>query len=479
MAIFFFFSKIYTMNSEQQQKYQKIWKSVLTNIELTISKANYNTWFKDIALKDIKNETIAIVAVPSEFVKKWILEKFNSIILKSLISLVPEVRKIEYVVERIDSQVEQKTSKKEKTISSSHSHDREETQARPLSLNLVSKNSATNLNPKYGFDNFVVGSFNEVAFAASQAIVKREDVIYNPLLIYGGTGFGKTHLVQAVGNQLKINDPEKKILYVTSEKFYMDVIDFIGLKSNKTNNFKKKYREYDVFIMDDIQFLTKKERTQEELFHLFNYLHDSNKQIILSSDKHPNQISDLEDRLRSRFNAGMTVDIQSPDYESRIEILKKKMHINNYTVEDDVIEYVAETITGNIRELEGILNNIFIQTEIKKRPITLKETMDIIKSNYKKKQRIDYKKLVEMVSDYYHIDSKNVYKKIRKKEFVGPRQVIMYLLREDFGFSYPSIGEKLGGRDHTTVMHSCEKVKQGLEAKTEIVKDLETIRSMY
>lgn len=464
------------MNSKKQQDYQKIWKSVLLNIELTISKANYITWFKDVVLKDVKNETTAVVAVPSEFVKKWILEKFNSIVLKCIISLIPEIRKVEYVVEKIDSIVERKTFKKERT----RYHDMDENnQVKPLSLNLVSKNSKTNLNPRYRFDNFVVGSFNEVAYAASQAIVRREEVVYNPLLIYGGTGFGKTHLIQAVGNQLKINNPEKKVFYVTSEKFYMDVIDFIGLKSNKTNDFKKKNREYDVFIMDDIQFLTKKERTQEELFHLFNYLYDNNKQIILSSDKHPNQISDLEDRLRSRFNAGMTVDIQSPDYESRIEILKKKVQINNYTIEDDVLEYVAETITGNIRELEGILNNIFIQTEIKKRPITLKETTDIIRSNYKKKQRVDYKKLVELVSDYYHIDQKNIYKKIRKKEFVGPRQVIMYLLREDFNFSYPSIGEKLGGRDHTTVMHSCEKVKKGIEAKTEIVKDLEIIRSMY
>lgn len=466
------------MNSDKYQDYQKAWGSVLLNVELNISKANYSTWFKDIALKDVKNESIAVIAVPSEFVKKWILEKFNSIILKSLIALIPEIRKIEYVVEKIDPNFKPKIVKREKAAmpnTSSSTND----QPKPMPLNLVSKNMATNLNPKYRFDNFVVGSFNEVAYAASQAIVRREEVVYNPLLIYGGTGFGKTHLIQAVGNQLKINNPEKKVFYVTSEKFYMDVIDYIGLKSNKTVSFKKKYREYDVFIMDDIQFLTKKERTQEELFHLFNYLYDNNKQIILSSDKHPNQISDLEDRLRSRFNAGMAVDVQSPDYESRLEILKKKVLINEYVVEEDVLEYIAETITGNIRELEGILNNIFIQTEIKKRPVTLKETIDIIKSNYKKKQRIDYKKLVEIVSDYYHIDQKNIYKKIRKKEFVGPRQVIMYLLREDFAFSYPSIGEKLGGRDHTTVMHSCEKIKQGLEAKTEVVKDLEVIRSLY
>ena len=393
---------------------QKIWNSVLANIELDISSANFNTWFKDVALKEIKNENTAIIAVPSEFVKKWILEKFNSNVLKSLITAIPEIRKIEYVVEKIDSSMIQKISSSKKSKASAPLRGHPIDEKTPLSLNLSVKNSKTNLNPKYRFDNFVVGSFNEVAYAASQAVVKREDVVYNPLLIYGNTGYGKTHLIQAAGNMLKIKDPTKKVFYTTSEKFYMDVIDFIGLKSNKTNNFKKKYREYDVFIMDDIQFLTKKERTQEELFHLFNFLHDNDKQIILSSDQHPNQISDLEDRLRSRFNAGMIVDIQSPDYESRLEILKKKAKFNNYEISEDVLEYVATTVTGNIRELEGILNNIFIQTEIKKHPLQLTEIKDIIKSNYKKKQPIDYKKLVDLVSNYYNIDKENVYKKTRK-----------------------------------------------------------------
>jgi chromosomal replication initiator protein len=384
------------------------------------------------------------------------------------------------VVEKIDTSVfkiDKKNIKKSSTKTKQKKADSQEKKA--LSLDLTSKNPKTNLNPKYKFDNFVVGSFNEVAYAASQAVVKREEVVYNPLLIYGNTGYGKTHLIQAVGNQLKTIDPNKKVFYTTSERFYMDVIDFIGLKSNKTNNFKKKYRDYDVFIMDDIQFLTKKERTQEELFHLFNFLYDNNKQIILSSDVHPNQISDLEDRLKSRFNAGMIVDIQSPDYESRLEILKKKAQLNNFDVADDVLEYVANTITGNIRELEGILNNIFIQTEIKNHQLSLNEVRDIIKSNYKKKQPIDYKKLVEIVANYYNIDKDNIYKKTRKKEFVVPRQIVMYILREDFKHSYPSIGEKLGGRDHTTVMHSCEKVKKCIADKTEISKDIEIIRRMF
>ncbi len=456
---------------------QKIWSSVLTNINLSISQANFNTWFKDMALKEIKNNDTAVIAVPSEFVKKWILEKFNSLILKYLMAVVPEIRKIEYVVEKIDTsnfKIEKKPAKKTSGKSQNKSSEK-----KALSLDLSSKSSQTNLNPRYRFDNFVVGSFNEVAYAAAQAVIKREEVVYNPLLIYGSTGHGKTHLIQAVGNQIKSMDPSKKVFYITSERFYMDVIDFIGLKSNKTNNFKKKYRDYDVFIMDDIQFLTKKERTQEELFHLFNYLYDNDKQIILSSDVHPNQISDLEDRLKSRFNAGMIVDIQTPDFESRLEILKKKAKINNFEVSSDILEYIAGTITGNIRELEGILNNIYIQTEIKKRPLNLNEVRDIIKANYKKKQPIDYKKLVEIVSNYYNIDKDNIYKKTRKKEFVVPRQIIMYLLREDFKYSYPSIGEKLGGRDHTTVMHSCEKIKKCLEDKTEIAKDIEIIRRMF
>jgi len=453
---------------------KKIWDAVLTNIELNISKANFKTWFKDIKLKEITNKNVAIVAIPSEFIKKWILEKFSSLILKNFIKVKEDIRNIEYVVERITDENIEESLVEEKTESKKYKKE-----VNLPSFNLTTKSNQSNLNPKYQFNNFIVGSFNEIAFAASQAVIKRPEVVYNPLLIYGNTGYGKTHLIQAVGNELKNKSPEKKIFYITSERFYMDVIDFIGLKSNKTNNFKKKYRNYDVFIMDDIQFLTKKERTQEELFHLFNYLYDNNKQIILSSDKHPNQISDLEDRLRSRFNAGMIIDIQSPDYESRIQILKKKASLNGFNLENDIAEYIATSVAGNIRELEGILNNIFIQTEIKNRELSLPEVRDLIKNNYKKKQPINYRKLIEIVATHFNIEESNVFKKTRKKEFVLPRQIIMYLLREDFNLSYPSIGEKLGGRDHTTVMHSYEKISKALKVDSDMVKDIETIRGVY
>ncbi len=455
---------------------KKIWDSVLVDIELNISSANFKTWFKDLQLKEITDKNIVIIIVSSEFIKKWLLEKFNSDILKSFIKIKPEIRGIEYIIGKVDMTIK---NLEKKTLRRNVINKKQIRQKESQLLNLTLKDSSTNLNPRYRFDNFVVGSFNEVAVAASKAVINREKVVYNPLFIYGNTGYGKTHLIQAVGNEIKEKKPEKKVFYITSERFYMDVIDFIGLKSNKTNNFKKKYREYDVFIMDDIQFLNKKERTQEELFHLFNDLYNQNKQIILSSDKHPNQISDLEERLRSRFNAGMIIDIQVPDYESRLRILEKKAKSNNFHFEMEIIEYIASNITGNIRELEGVLNNLSIQTDIKKRPLTILEVKDIIKNNYKKKQPIDYQKLVEIVSKHYNIAEENVYKKIRKREFVFPRQIIMYLLREDFGFSYPSIGEKLGGRDHTTAMHSYEKISQALKIDNELNKDIEVIRAMY
>jgi chromosomal replication initiator protein len=286
-------------------------------------------------------------------------------------------------------------------------------------------------------------------------------------------------MIQAVGNYIKKHFPHKKVYYLTSEKFQLDVINYIGLKSNKTTDFKKKYRQYDVLIIDDIQFFSKKERTQEELFHLFNYLYDNNKQIILSSDKHPNQIPDLEDRLRSRFSAGMIIDIQTPDFESRIEILKKKAKHLGFSVSDEVVEYIATVVTGNIRELEGILNNIFIQSQIKGRELNIVDVKELVKNNVKKKQPIDYKKLVSIIANYYNVDEENIYKKSRKKEYVYPRQIAMYLLREDFNYSFPNIGEKIGGRDHTTAMHSYEKIKEDIKNDPILEKEIETIRAIY
>lgn len=450
-----------------------IWKNVLTKIELSISKANFNTWFQETGLKEVKKNGVAVITVPNQFVKNWLGEKFNQLIIKNLIEVEPIIKKVEYLIEKNPNSNKKGSprAKKEKDTTSYKEN---------LTFQADQTNLATNLNKKYTFDNFVVGSFNEVAYAAAQAVIKKiDDVIYNPFTVYGNTGYGKTHLIQAIGNYIRKNYPEKKVFYTTSEKFQIEVIEHIGLRSGKNLGFKKKYRKYDVLIIDDIQFLSRKERTQEELFHVFNYLYENNKQIILSSDKHPNQIPDLEDRLRSRFNAGMTVDIQKPDFESRVEILKNKAKANNYDIDQENLDYIALSVTGNIRELEGVLNNIFIQTELRGHQLPLAEVKDIIKNTFKKKQPIDSKKLVSLVANYYSIESEQVYKKSRKKEFVKPRQIVMYLLREDFGYSYPSIGEKIGGRDHTTVMHSCNKIERELKDDVNLQTDLESLRAMY
>ncbi len=444
--------------------FDSTWKKVCANIELDISQANFKTWFKDTFISRIEDGVVT-VAVPNQFVKNWLQDKFHKTILRHVINTNETIRSVNYVIEK-------KEDHKEQPRRSSPSLNNR------LPIESLYINKDDNLNPKYTFENFVVGDFNEVAFSAAQAIIKKQDVLYNPFFVYGSTGFGKTHLIQAIGNYIKKTQPHKKVFYLTTDKFQMEVVEHIG-KSNRANDFKMKYRKYDVLIIDDIQFLAKKERTQEELFHLFNYLYDNNKQIILSSDKHPNQIPDIEDRLRGRFNAGMTIDIQAPDYESRMEILRHKSSKSQFTLTEKVIEYLATTINGNIRELEGVLNSVVLKSEVKGRELNLNEVKDLVKNNIKKKKVMKVEEVVQIVSDYYGIDEENVYKKIRKKEFVKPRQLIMYILREDFKISFPTIGEKLGGRDHTTVMHSCEKVREDLEDNPQLVSDLDSIRSMF
>jgi len=444
--------------------YQTIWEKASSNIELDISKANFNTWFKDTYISKIEDGTV-VVAVPNQFVKNWLAEKFHKTILKHLIDTDDTLRSLEYIIEK-------KEDRKEPAKRSSPSMNNR------LPIESLYINKDDNLNPKYTFETFVVGDFNEVAYSAAQAIIKKQEVVYNPFFVYGNTGFGKTHLIQSIGNHIKKNQPHKKVYYLTTDKFQMEVVEQIG-KSNRANDFKMKYRKYDVLIIDDIQFLAKKEKTQEELFHLFNYMYDNNKQIIFSSDKHPNQISDIEDRLRGRFNAGMTIDIQAPDYESRIEILRQKSNSSQFALTEKVIEYLATTINGNIRELEGVLNSVILKSDVRGRELTLNEVKDLVKNNVKKKKVMKVEEVVQIVSDYYGIDEENVYKKIRKKEFVKPRQLIMYILREDFKISFPTIGEKLGGRDHTTVMHSCDKVRGELDDNPQLTTDLDAIRSMF
>ena len=403
------------------------------------------------------------VNVPNQFVKDWLSTKYHKFILKTLRSFSDSIRGLEYAIA--------KDRKKERLDTP-----RAPMFAPELPLADFYINKSDNLNPRYTFESFIVGPFNNLAYAAAQAIIQKPGIAYNPFFIYGGTGRGKTHLMQAVGNHVKKASPSKKVYYMTSEKFTVEYL--MALEANRVNQFKEKYRQYDVFIMDDVQFFSKKEKTQEELFHLFNTLYDQNKQIIFSSDKHPNFIQNLEDRLKSRFAAGMIVDIPAPDHESRMAIIRAKLNQNSITLNDEAIGYLVSTIETNIRELEGVMNAILCQTRLKGRELSLNEIKNLVRSTEKPKRAIAIKDVVKTIADFYNIDESSIYEKTRRKEIVRPRQMAMYILREECSVSYPLIGQKLGGRDHTTVIHSCEKIKGELKINHLLVQEVNQIRSM-
>lgn len=432
-------------------------------IEVGISKANFSTWFKNTSI--IKEEAGVIhIGVPNEFVRDWLIHKYHKLITKTLADAYENMRAVEYTIVKIEN------IKTETPVGG-------ETTEKELPLRDLYINPEDNLNPRYQFNSFIVGTFNELAYAAAQAIIESPGTKYNPFFVYGGTGLGKTHLLQAIGNTIKERYPGKKVHYLTLEKFATDFIN--SLQSNKANSFKEKYRKYDLLIIDDIQFIGKMEKIQEELFHTFNTFHENNKQIVFSSDKHPNYIPELADRLKSRFAAGMIVDISEPEFESRLAILKIKLRDLSINLEEELVEYIAGSVQGNIRELEGSLNLVVCQYRLKNKPLTLAEVKNLLKNNMRPKKNIAVKDVVKTVSDYYKLEESSIYEKTRKKEIVRARQVVMFLLREDFNVSYPLIGQKLGGKDHTTVIHSCLKIKNDLKDDPQLMQELEQIRIMF
>jgi len=445
-----------------------LWNECLAEIETTVSKANFNTWFKK-ALAHKEEDGVVSIAVPNEFIKEWLGTKYHKLILKTLRSRDMQIRNIEFVIGKTETSPAPQQPMHQ--IEALHS----------LPLQQLYINKKDNLNSRYTFTNFIIGPFNELAYSAGQAIINKPGV-YNPLFIYGSTGLGKTHLIQAIGNALKERNPDISIYYTNSEKFTSDLVEALGpgqgVGQAKINAFKNKYRNYDVLIMDDIQFLGGRDKSQEELFHLFNILYDRNKQIIFSADKHPNMIHGLVDRLKSRFSAGMIVDILKPEYESRVAILRAKIREQETFVADEVIDYIAMNVEGNIRELEGILNSLLVQQTMKSRPVTVEEAKSLIKNNIKPKKHVSVAEIVKIISGFYSIDPELMYDKTRRKEVVHSRQVIMYILREDFNISYPLIGKEMGGRDHTTVIHSHLKVRGELENNSLLTRELEQIRAM-
>jgi len=437
----------------------------LGEIELTISKASFGTWFKNTFITKQDQGTVYL-SVPNTFVRDWLLNKYHKFILKALRDASSDIRALEYVITKIEDRNKAKNNDNNAKLPMSGE----------LGLSELYVNKESNLNPKYTFESFIVGPFNEVAYAASQAVVKNPGMNYNPLYIYGGTGLGKTHLIQSIGNHIKRQFESKKVYYLTSETFTNDYVN--SVLNNKVPQFKDKYRKYDVIIIDDIQFLAAKDKSQEELFHLFNSFYENNKQIIFSSDKPPKYIQNLEERLRSRFEGGMIVDVGRPDYESRLAILRSKVKNNNLQISDEVVEYLASIVQDSIRELEGALNTVLCQVQAKNRNLTLTEVKSLIKNSIKPQRTVSVKDVISVISNFYNIEEKTLFEKSRRKEIVKPRQIIMYILREDFNTSYPYIGQKLGGRDHTTVIHACDKIRTDIKTDTILNQEIDQIRTM-
>ncbi len=446
---------------------QELWQSALGEVELNISKTNFITWFRNTAILKAKEGTVT-VAVPNAFSKEWLENKYNKLILRALRNISPETKEIEFIISALPSP--------ETIARIATAPKRKDIETGSQSFPELEVNKDTNLNPRYTFDNFIVGSFNELAQAAAQAVVKNLGKLYNPLFIYGGVGLGKTHLIQAIGNEAaRESKGTKKICYISSDKFTGELVN--ALYNGQVESFKNKYRQIDVLIIDDIQFLAGKEKTQEEFFHTFNTLYQNNKQVIISSDRPPRAISTLEDRLKSRFEGGMIADISFPDLESRIAILKAKVKEKNLELTDEILNFIANHVQKNIRELEGALNQIIISAKLRGVLPSLSEiTKKLTSISSPPSKKVSYKAVIQAVADFYDINTSRLVNRCRKKELVWPRQVAMYLMREELKKSFPFIGEKLGGRDHTTVMYACDKLNKEVEKNETLQQEINSIK---
>lgn len=463
----------------------QLWQVALGQLELKISKGNYLTWFASTKIKDRQDGRV-MIETPSAFTFEWLSKKYRNSILEVLQTLDNTITTVEFTIESLP--VKQRQFKKNFRIMARKADRpaREPVQketALPEQSNNPAKapekipsGSAKTLNPKYTFESYVVGSSNEIAHAACRAVAERPGQIYNPLFIYGGVGLGKTHLLQAIGNSILAKNPAARVLYVSSEKFINEFVQ--SIKERSTQAFKRFYRDVEMLIIDDVQFLAGKVKTQEELFHTYNALYSQNIPFILSSDRSPRAIPTFEERLRSRLAGGMIADIQQPDYETRLAIIKEKAEQRGIPINEDSLAYIAKNVQKNVRELEGALNRVLAYCELTSKEGTLEYTKKMMEGILDKSQQrsLDSKSVLEVVSAYYNISMDDLCGKSRKKEVVKPRQVAMYLLRKENSVSFPTIGEFFGGRDHTTAMHACEKVGKLLEHDEELTQELNFIK---
>ena len=430
-----------------------LWQSVLGEIELSVSHANFKTWFRDTELLSYDNGT-ATIGVVNVFAKSQLEKRFDTQIREILKKNNPNIKDVNYKVKN----TKKKITSRETTASL---RDRANELISRTPVNAKTPTANTTLNPRYTFDNFVVGSCNDLAYTACQAAAANPGAKYNPLFIYGGVGLGKTHLIQAVGNAIIKRDPKMKVAYVSSETFMKEFLDSIRFK---IAGFSDKYRNVDVLIVDDMQFIAGKEKTQEEFFHTFNALHQANKQIIISSDKPPRSIPTLTERLRSRFEWGMAIDIQMPDFETRCVIIETKAALSGIQLERGTIEYLAQNIKTNVRELEGALNQLLAYAEMRGVPPDTATAEGLLGNvRQSRPQHLTARQIIDKTARHFQIDSKEMCSSKRDKHIVVPRQIAMYLLRSELHMSFPRIAQELGRKDHTTAIHSVDKIERAIK----------------
>lgn len=429
-----------------------LWQSVLGEIELSVSHANFTTWFKNTELINQTDDTVTI-AVPNIFAKRQFEVKFNDQIRSILEKNGVTPRTIIYTV---------KTGNKKpitREVAAQPKPD-VDTLLSPVGKSSQKAVSGSGLNPRYTLANFIVGSSNDLAYAACQAVAANPGTKYNPLFLYGGVGLGKTHLMQAVGNEIIRNQPDAKVIYINTETFTKDYVDSMRFKK-KTSD---KYRTADVLIVDDMQFIAGKEKTQEEFFHTFNVLHQSNKQIIISSDKPPKSIPTLTERLRSRFEWGMSIDIQMPDFETRCAIVETKASLSGVELSRETIEYLASNIKTNVRELEGALNQLLAYAEMRGVTPDLSTAEGLLGNvRHSRPQHLTPKQIIDKTAKHFQLDTREICSAKRDKHIVVPRQIAMYLLRSELHLSFPRIANELGRKDHTTAIHSVEKIEKAVK----------------
>ncbi|OGO54491.1 MAG: chromosomal replication initiation protein DnaA [Chloroflexi bacterium RBG_16_72_14] len=446
---------------------KQVWRAALGELQVSLSPANFETWLRDTHLVDVDDQRFRI-AVPNGFAKDWLETRYRSLISQTLARVVGYSVQVEFVVTNGDGK-----------------GPAAEVAAQPVRVEPTrvgapegAAGGVTNLNPRYTFSNFIVGSANRLAHAASLSVAERPGHAYNPLFLYGGVGLGKTHLMHAIGNAVVAKLPRKRVVYATSEKFTNEFIT--SIQQGKIDEFRARYRRIDLLLIDDIQFIADKERTQEEFFHTFNAIHEDGKQIVLSSDRPPKAILTLEERLRSRFEWGLIADLTAPDLETRIAILRAKAEEQGTPITSDVIEFIARKVVSNIRELEGALNRIVAYASMGAMPISI-ELAQAVLSNVlynPKKRQVTPERIAKAVSDYYGVGMDALQGQKREKSIVVPRQIAMYLMREETDVSLLRIGAELGGRDHSTVLHACDKINREMQVNDEMRREVAAVREL-